>query len=128
MANKVGANMNFGCNFSASAFGTLYPQSIDYKKASDQVETRDGSGNMASKVFYNIHEEATFVYRSYDGGSTLDAAVVCPAIGDLVTITTTKPTSASGSYWIVEDVAVKGSNTSVVEVSVDVKRYPNITS
>ena len=128
MAKYHGIAVNFRV---ASAIGSVVGvfQSRDHSYEADNEMIKSGLGDTVEKTFYDLRETATFEYvASAAGGPTGAAAVTVPTVGDTMTVTDSVYAAIAGTTWLVDNVDVKGSNTTATRVTVKVARYPAITS
>lgn len=135
MATVNGTAVNFGFTgtngITITGLTGLLLQSADYQKNADVDETRDGDGDVISRVFYNQHEEATLEFVVT--GSGLAAAITNTAIstpGTIIDITECLSLPAlDQTNWIVEPGAkISGTNTSTKKITLPIKRYAGVTA
>ena len=126
MATFHGVGVNFGISSSLAAVTGLF-QTRDHAYKSSNELLMDGTGNYAEKTYYGFVQEATFDYVAA-GSATGSAAVTLPTVGNLLTVTDTQYAQIASTYWLVDDVSTKVSNTTAVRVSCKLSLYPNITA
>lgn len=121
--NRIGVAYTTG----SVAAGDNLPQSATFTKDGDEQEIRDWNGEVQTFVTYNKRE--TLDLEVIPIGTTLaDAAGnnVCPAKGEIVTIT---DTSGNGSHselaqsYICISATQTNSNTGEVRISMSLRAY-----
>ena len=115
------------------ATGTIVPddnlaQSASFTKDGDEAEIRDGLGEVQTFVTYNKRQ--TLDIEVIPIGTTLAFAGgnnVCPAKGEVVTITDTSGTGNHGELastsWICINASQSASNISEVRISMSLRKY-----
>lgn len=112
-----------------SAFGTLTLQSRDHSRNADTDIVQDATGFAVNKTFFNYSDTATFEYiptAAAPGAGNVTPTV--PEAGDMVTVVDSVYTQIAGTNWIVDSASTRSSNTSAMRVTVNLTRYPLITS
>ena len=123
-----GVSVNFGMPGTSVGSATGQFQTNDHGLTSDNEIIRDGTGAEITKTYYAFKSTATFEYVATGAGGPSGAAgVVYPAVGQMVTVTDTNYTNLASTYWLIESVDVKRSNTTSARVSLKLTLYPSIT-
>jgi hypothetical protein len=127
MAIYHGVGVNFGISSSLAAVTGAF-QTRDHNYESGAEIIANGSGDTVEKTWYDVRQTATFEYVSTGAGPGGSVAVTMPTIGSILVVSDTGYTQIANSYWLVDKVSTKGSNTSAVRVTVNLTYYPLITS
>lgn len=129
-----GVAMDFGAGDATitaitNKIGTFKVQSWDYSNKAKKEPVAGADGNTVSVTYYDPTAEASFEYiPSGTGLANAIAQVILPPIGTICTVTSTNYTAIAGTNWIVEDAAIKATNTKNKVISLKLCQYPNITA
>lgn len=128
MATIKGVGVNFGVDSTTigSVKGLFQDRKLD-KRASNAT-AQDGDGDTVTKVYYDYQDGATFTYVP-TGSKATNVSITdpdLPTVGGFVTVTDASNTFISGSNWLIDDVSVNSTNTSITTVSLTLTKYPNI--
>lgn len=124
-----GVKVHWACSSTGvSGVGTFAMQSRDHNKASDSEIVQDGTGFAVNKTYYNFSESATIEVIQTASGPGGNLVPTLPEPSDILTLSDTIYTAIAGTSWLVESVGTRSSNTSAQRTTLNLTRYPLITS
>ena len=127
MATFHGVGVNFGISSSLAAITGAF-QTRDHTYGAEMEEVTSGYGEVVATATYKFANDATFEYVATGAGPSGTIVPTLPTVGALLTITDLSYTQIAATNWIVTKVSTKGSNTSALKVTCDLKQYALITS
>src|SRR6266700_3399633 len=104
------AGVNFGVSSSLAGVNGKF-QTLDHEHKSEVEHIRDGGGSTVTKVYYDFNEEATFEYVASGTDNSMTVPVTSGSVGDLLTVTDSTYGGIVGTTWLIDNVSIKGSNT-----------------
>jgi hypothetical protein len=138
MATQTGIKVNFGFTgtdgiAATGLTGAGLFVSADYEPATDEKQLMNAAGDLATRVFHNLHKKATIEWIP---GSATDVATaitnqttMIALFHTIINITAcaSKP-ELIDSHWLVVGVKATGSNTDASKISLTLEQHAGITA